>query len=42
MLPISVINEIDDSKGSMLDDVSIEKRFTMFNQLGLSLTYLLN
>ena len=42
MSPLSVINEIDDSKGSMIDDVSLGKRVIMFNQLGLSLTYPLN
>jgi len=42
MSPLSVINEIDVSKGSIIDDVSLGKRFIMFNQLGLSLTYPLN
>ena len=42
MSPISVINEIDDSKGSMIDDLPLGKRFIMFNQLGLSLTYSLD
>ena len=42
MLPISAINEIDDSKGSMIDDLPLGKRFIMFNHLGLSLTYPLN
>ena len=42
MSPLSVINEIDDSKGSMIDDIPIIYRFIMFNQLNLSLTYPLN
>ena len=39
MSPLSVINEIDDSKGSMIDDIPLDNRLIMFNQLGLSLTY---
>ena len=42
MSPLSVINEIDDSKGSMIDDLPSGKRFIMFNQLSLSLSYPLN
>ena len=42
MSPISVVNEIDDSKGSMIDDIPLIYRFIMFNQLNLSLTYPLN
>jgi len=39
MSPLSVINEIDASKGSMIDDLPLGERFIMFNQFGLSLTY---
>jgi len=42
MSPLSVINEIDDSKGSMIDDMPLGNRLIMFNQLSLSLTYPLN
>ena len=42
MSPLSVVNEIDDSKGSMIDDVPLVNRLIMFNQLSLSLIYPLN
>ena len=42
MSPINVINNIDDSKGSMIDDMPLGNRLIMFNQLSLSLTYPLN
>ena len=42
MSPLSVINEIDDSKGSIIDDDSLGDRFIMFNQLNISVTYPLN
>ena len=42
MSPINVINNIDDSKGSMIDDMPLVNRLIMFNQLSLSLKYPLN
>ena len=42
MSPLSVINEIDDSKGSIIDDISLGKKLIMFSQFGLSLTYQLH